>query len=414
MSTQRTFPNWLDAFLEYSDDNFTPPQFDEWAGINAIAGALQRKVWLPWSDTLNYYPNLFILLVSLPGAGKTTAINKTVGLLQEMNSRSGTMHFIPSQITEAEFIEQMSTQTSFNVGTVVRTQSAGYYFASEASNSLKNVYGDFLACLTDFYDNPNFWEKSTRKDGRKTLKNVNLNLIAGSTFDYLSKLVSDENIMGGFASRIIYVLSSGKEIKPQKFQAGIKDAETKQLRVDFRKELVADLRRIHTLAGEFAPTPEFARTWEDWHYKFETRRAAEPSEKLQSLLVRTNTNLIKVCMCLSAAESNDLLLKAHHFERAWKMLEPIVTEIPAIFRSSKALDVHSQSGLNNAIIKGAEAAGGQISEHDLKSTLLGRGFSGARVRETVDYMIKVGDLKVVAVSSAGQTYEFVGDLNRYL
>lgn len=413
MST-RKFPNWMDAYCDWADDAFTPPQFNEWAALSTIAGALERKTWLPWNDTFAYYPNLYILLVSLPGAGKSTAIAKSTSLLREMNRRENRMHFIPSQITEAEFIETMGVATAFNVGSVVHTQSSGYYFASEASNSLKNVYGDFIACLTDFFDNPQFWEKSTRKDGRKTLKNVSLNLLAGSTFDYLSKLVNDENIMGGFASRLIYVLSSEKKVRVQGFQSGIIDEETKRLRVEYRKALVDDLHAIHKLTGTFSATPEFGRAWEKWYMEFETKRQEEPSEKLQSLLVRTNTNLIKISMLLSVAEADDLVLRENHFHRAWQLLEPITAEIPKIFRNSKALDTKSQVGLNNAIIA-AVTRHGTMSEEDLRSLLMGRGFFGKMADDTIERMLKLKQLRVVSVSAqTGQVFEFVGDINSYL
>ena len=218
--TKRNFPDWLDAYAQYSNDNFVPPQFNQWSGLSVVAGALERKVWLPWNDTFSYYPNIFVLMVSLPGAGKSTALNKAIGILQDMNARTSSLNIIPSQVTEAKFIDLMSAQTVFEYGTQMIYQSAGYYFASEASNSLKNVFGDFIACLTDFYDCPPFWEKATKKDDKITLRNVSLNLLAGSTFDYLSKLVTDDNIMGGFASRLIYVVHREKLVRKQKFQLG--------------------------------------------------------------------------------------------------------------------------------------------------------------------------------------------------
>lgn len=414
MSESRTFPNFLDAYMEYADDNFTPIQFNEWSGLSIIAGALERKVWLPWNDHYSFYPNIYVLLVSLPGAGKSTALTKATGLLQEMNRAKNQLNIIPSQATEAKFIELMGIQSAFQIGSKVHTQSAGYYFASEASNALRNIYGDFIACLTEFYDSPQFWEKATLKDGKTTLKNVTMNIIAGSTFDYLSKLVSDENIMGGFASRLIYVLSAEKVVRDQPFQNGISTEDDKQSRLEYRNALVKDLRHIHSMTGPFKATKEFGEAWRVWYREYEQKRLELSSEKLQSLLVRTNTNMIKVSMLLSAAESGDMTLKLNHFERAKQLVLPIAASIPSIFRASKAADNNSQAGLNNAILKHTIAAG-RIDEKKLKTQLLGQGFTVRRALETIETMKSNGDLKVVSVSAqTGQVLEFVGNVNDYL
>src|SRR5690606_11504383 len=124
----RHFDNFLDAYLEYANDDFVPEKFNLWSGLSAIAGALERKVWLPWGDTFSYYPNIFVLLVALPGVGKSTALNKAIGLLQEMNLKDNRLKLIPSQVTEAKFIEMMGFSNPFHIGTQIYNQSSGFYW----------------------------------------------------------------------------------------------------------------------------------------------------------------------------------------------------------------------------------------------------------------------------------------------
>ena len=42
----RNFPNWLQAYCEYSQNTEAPERMRMWCGISAIAGALRRKVWI--------------------------------------------------------------------------------------------------------------------------------------------------------------------------------------------------------------------------------------------------------------------------------------------------------------------------------------------------------------------------------
>lgn len=408
----RHFKDFLEAYQHYTDDNFVPENFNTWCGISAVAGALERKVWLPWSDTLSYYPNLYILMVALPGVGKSTALNKSVGLLQEMNLAKGSMQLVPSQVTEAKFIELMGTQTSFQHGTSLHNQSAGYYFASEASNSLRNVYGDFIACLTDFYDCPPHWEKATLKDDKITLKNLCLNLIAGSTFEYLSKLVTAEQVMGGFASRLIYVVHDAKGVKEQEFQSGMNGGNS-PARKDFRRKLVEDLRDIHSMVGPFSGSPEFGAAWKAWNFKFEKERQEIGSEKLQSLMARVNTNALKLSMILSASESSERRLELHHWEKALAILEEPVKKIPSIFRTARAGNTESQDGLTQAVIRlcGKE----QITTmNQLKAALMSAGFQPGRIDYTMNFMCTNGMLDKEVLPNGKTNVQLTIDPDSYL
>lgn len=410
MPGPRNFENFIDAYLAYANDSFTPEKFNLWSGLSAVAGALERKVWLPWSDTFSYFPNIYVLLVALPGVGKSTALNKSIGLLQDMDRTKGNLKLIPSQVTEAKFIELMGYSAPFEIGTRVYNQSAGYYWASEASNSLRNIYGDFTACLTDFYDCPPFWEKATLKDDKITLTNVCLNLIAGSTFDYLGKLVTTDNIMGGFASRLIYVVHRDKMIRNQQFQLG--GSKKDEARKDYRVKLIQDLQQIHEMVGPFRATQEFGDAWEAWYPAYEEMRQSQKSEKMQSLLARANTNVMKLAMLFSACESNDRILKINHWDRAITLIEECGREIPMIFREAQAGDTSSQAGLNQAILKFMDKKTLPISQ--LKMHLLTSGFPAAKIDASLNYMMTNGGLKAVGDSALGLTVKLLLNPNDHV
>lgn len=337
----RRFPDFLKAYQAYTDDGFIPPQFNTWTALSIIAGALERKVWLPWSDSYSFYPNIYALLISPPGDGKSMAINTGIKLLQAVNKKTGLLNIMPNQVTEAKFIELMGTGRSFSENKsekeIIHGQNAGYYFASEASNELKNVFGDFIACLTSFYDCPDTWERATKKDGKKIqLKNVCMNLIAGSTFDYLGKLVNDENIRGGFASRLIYIVSKNKEVYDQQFQQGISESVTAAEREVYKDALIDDLTSISKMVGPMKASQEFGKAWEKWYPEFERNRRKLQSEKLQSLIARANTNVLKVSMLLSAAESDDRELKLKHWTQAVELVLPLYESLPSLFREARS------------------------------------------------------------------------------
>lgn len=401
----RRFKSFLDAYCEYAADDFCPPQFAEWCALSVVAAALERRVWLPWNQKYTFFPNIYVLLVSHPGQGKSVSLDAAVDVLKAVSRKTGTINIMPAQVTEAKFIELMGHGRSFmhkwteesldEAGTKVLTpkemtyfQNAAFYYASEASATLKNIFGDFIACLTNFYDCPSAWSRATKKDGKPiVLQNVCMNMLAASTFDYLGKIVSDENIQGGFASRVIYVQQLEDKIRVQKFQSGL-DADSRKEYANYQAALVEDLTAISKLIGPMHATPEYGAAWEAW-YPEQQRSLLNKEERMRSILTRTNTNVFKVSMLLSAAESDDRTLKLHHLERAIQLVEGVNAHVPRIFIESKAAQGprgRAGDALANAIksklLRATRVKG------DLCRELTMQGYSPRNIDETLDALIR--------------------------
>jgi hypothetical protein len=406
----RRFPDFFDAFQDYTQDEFVPAQFNQWSCLSTVAAALERKVWLQWSDSWACYPNIYVLLVAGPGEGKTQALRNSVGLLDEANRRlGGSINMLPNQATEAAFIKLVGQGRSFTMGTRIVFQNAAFYRAEEASASLRNIYGEFLACLTDLYDCPDRWARATVKDGTTPieLKNVCINLLAASTFDYLSELVNDKNIMGGFASRLIYVLSKNKPITAQRFQGGGRTAEIQQERNEYRKALVDDLCSIHKIMGPMSADEEFKAAWESWWVESETQRKSYGSEKLQSLLVRANLHMLKTSMLFSACESDERVLRKRHWDRALSLVTPAMATIPDIFRESRAQGIaKGQKNVTHAIFH-ALASGKEFTASTLRGTLIAAGGRSTEIDSVLGALISIGDIR----SGGGGKLEILGDPN---
>lgn len=393
--SKRNFPNFLDAYVEYMDNKHAPRIFHTWTGISTIAGALERKVWLPIDAEFSHFPNMFVFLVAHPGVGKSSALDKGTALLRELNrTKEGRINFMPTQVTEAQFINLMSVSDIYEVGSVKYYQSAAYYAASEASNSLKNLFGDFIACITDFYGCPQDWKKSTVKGGTVKLNNICFNLIAGSTFDYLSKLITNDNIMGGFASRITYVIYNEKATDEEiAYKAQLQTSLIGEAveRLKYRAALVEDLADIHKMIGAFRCTPELGAAYTEWFKVYEKARQDNPSEKMQSLLVRKPTSLFKLCMNLSAAESSERIITGAHWERALSMIENVEKDLPGMLRESKATQVRTQDGVNQAIMS-SFIKGMPLTKTSLLGKLLLKGFDSRLVGDTLRSMIDANQI----------------------
>lgn len=394
----RNFENFIDAYVEYANNKHAPKLFHLWAGISMIAASLERKVCFPQDDMFAYFPNLYIFLVSHPGVGKSSALNRSLDLLRELNRTcGGKVHIMPNQFTEAALVGGMKRATqAYNIGSHIIKHTSGYFCASEGSNSLKEVKGDIIPPLTQFYDCESMFTKETESKGKEEIPNVCLNMIAACTYDVMNRLLGNDQIMGGFASRITYVTYSEKltqeEIEAKIDFADYEDEATINERARLRRLLLEDLSQINKLMGEFRREPDAKAAYREWYVKYELERQEHPSERMQSLLIRKPTIVNKLAMTMSVCESNDLVVKLSHWERALKLMADVEVSLPTMLRDARSRDVKSQSGLNNCIFK-YFAMPVHHTTQGLYREVGRHGFDPQLIRNTVSMMSDSGDIR---------------------
>ena len=61
----RLVPDWIESYLEATDNTEPPILYRTWTAVSVIAAVLQRKVFLEWHTRI--FPNMYIVLVGPPG-----------------------------------------------------------------------------------------------------------------------------------------------------------------------------------------------------------------------------------------------------------------------------------------------------------------------------------------------------------
>lgn len=391
----RNFPNFLKAYVEYASDGFCPPQFHLWTGLSIVAGALERKVWLEQHldhASIMHYPNIYALLVSHPAVGKTTAMERGMDLLEDMRAMfNPNFKIIPNQITEPALVDAMKIRDEIKIGpSLFAFHSSGFFYASEASASaLQNLYGEFTSTLTAFYDCPKWFRKKTKGEKEMTeLPNVCFNVLAGSTFNYLKSLVNEESVMGGFASRIIYVICRDRLVRKSKWAPARKLDHTDKR--EMRDKLIEDLNAIHSLVGKFTPNQEFVDAWEADQPEFDRYLISLDSPRMESLMARKFTNLMKVCMLLSVCESDSLVLTKQHWEKAKTIMDEVTKDNPMILSQAMIADRTSQSGLYQLIGQTLKKNGGEMTMMDLRRAIASNGNRANESKDSIDFLIGSG------------------------
>lgn len=409
---KRNFPSFLKAYVEFAEDGFCPPQFHLWTGLSIIAGALERKVRIDQHldhDTLMHYPNIYVMLVSHPAVGKTTAMTRGVDFLERLRAEEDRgFKIIPNQATEPALVELMKVRQKFQFNDYEVFQSCGFFYAEEASSSaLQNTCGDFIATLTAFYDCPKVFRKGIKMDKDTTeIYNTCFNLLAGSTFNYLKTLVNEETALGGFASRCIYVLAKDRKVRTPKWRTARADYQGNKRMSEL---LFEDLKAIHKLVGVFQPTPGLIERWEAWQPEFDKYIIRLQSPRLEAIYARKPVNILKVCMLLSASERSDLVLTEDHWEQALALIEEASKDNPFVISSAIISNTESQSSINHLILQTLKHHGGCMDVMNLRGVVMQNGNDVTKFAPTLKFLGDAGKVKLVTKEGGGNIVTLVGD-----
>ena len=99
----RILNNWIDEFVELTNHLPSPLLFRKWAGISAIAGVLERKVWVRTMN-MELYPNLYVVLTGPPGVGKTVATS----LVEDLWRAIPGLPVAPKSVTKPSLIDALT------------------------------------------------------------------------------------------------------------------------------------------------------------------------------------------------------------------------------------------------------------------------------------------------------------------
>lgn len=320
----RQLGRWTDEFTKYMAGKGSPTIFVRWAGIFAIAAALERKVWIRSAKGI-LYPNLYIITVGPPGAGKTLSTSVVYDLLTKLDD-----HYIaPSSVTKASLIDALvgaerklirpkedPAIISFNSLTVA---------SDELGVFLPSYENDFMNVLTNIYDCRVYSE--TRRTAKINIKMdaPQLNFTAATTPSYLTGVLPEGAWDQGFLSRTMLIYS-GAEAPKAIFNEFTWDAKTEAL-------LEHDLRHIGQLYGKINFTEESKELIEAWHMS-----GGEPAPnhpKLAHYNTRRTAHLLKLCMIASVSRGDDLTVTVDDFAEALDWLTEAEAVMPDIFKAMK-------------------------------------------------------------------------------
>jgi len=323
---QRKLDNWLNAYLEYTDNSESPLAFHLWTAMGCIGAALQRKVYMRWGHT-DIYPNQYVVLVGPSGrARKGEAITIGRSMVKTLN-----IPMLGEDNSPEAIIKQMDDSAgAFKDETTgnMREMSSMAGFLEELSVFTGEQNKRFLAMLTNWYDSRDDWQRRTKNKGINELAGMCFNLVAATAPDWLPLILPHEAIGGGFTSRCIFIVETQK-------RKIISNPNLKPPDKALRDRLIHDLEIIHTLTGEYKFTPETLEQYENWYVqeekKIEKGEGPVNDPAFAGYISRRATHVKKLGMIIAASQHDRRELDLDSFEVALNLMEKAEVGMQKVF-----------------------------------------------------------------------------------
>lgn len=317
----RQVDDWIESYLQYTDNSEPPKLYREWVAISVIASVLERKCYLEWGE-LTFYPNLYIVLVGPSGkCRKGTAMGVGASMLRERG-----IPMAAEAITREALIRELRNATQEEAD----AESGNLYFHASLtifSQELTVFLGynnlQLMSDITDWYDCRDHWTYRTKNMGTDEITGVWVNLIGATTPELIRSTLPQDAIGGGLSSRIIFVY---EEEKGKTVAAPFLSEEDQML----REKLTQDLESIHMLRGRFDITEEFLEKWIAW-YEWQDNNPPFHDPNFQGYVNRRPNHILKLCMVMSASSRSDMVITGDIFDRALGLLRETEKNMPKTF-----------------------------------------------------------------------------------
>jgi len=298
-------------------------------GAYALLGAnVGRRVFLK-TGFREVYPNLYIVIVGPSGWGrKGTAFTPVHSLVRLMGTA-----LCPEKISGAE---RMVWRMREKAGEDFECRERGHIrqsnmacFSEELIVFLRTPphNRDLLAVLTDWYDAPaHLWTYETFKHDEIEIRNPIFSLYGASSPEHLQEILPGKFMQGGFASRTIFVWSSGKRKSTPEEPPPNKSLEG---------SLLAGLADMRKMVGQIKPSKAAQSWYKAWYLEEDQRNSrgewAVMDHHFRDYCGRRPTHLRKLAI-LNAVAKARLSIEVTDFEEALDLLLRTEQHMPQVFQ----------------------------------------------------------------------------------
>lgn len=312
MTILTTTTNFFDLYRHISGDSETPPIFNFWACTSMLSAVVQNRVWFEKYRGERLFPNLYIILVGPSGTGKGLAISQAVRLCEQ----SVYINKYRGKLTFAHLIDHLGKPIENDLGFKTLPDVKLWLIMDELKNDIGSglLVEDFIGFMTEAYTATNYiLNTGTRTSGKVDLDRPLINWFAGTTQQWLLKVLTPDTVLTGFPARCCFIYADDeKDIRKPRIQY---PSDYKEV----YEHLKARLYCIACQKGKFVATQTAEAKIDQWYHE----RVKPEEESQRPSWRRQHSMLIRFAMINTLADGGPLVIQHKHVVRSIAMINTI-------------------------------------------------------------------------------------------
>ena len=392
----RRHKHWIHDFVaKVSPKSEAPERYLYWAAVVTLSGAVRRRCYLDMG-TFAWYPNWYCVLVGPPGlVKKSTTIDVATRILREVPG----VVFGSDCATWQQFVQEVAqADDTFATGGTKESLLDQEYIQSSAITFAISEFGTFfdphdatmVNVLTEFWDGKDSpFRKATKTQGIDVINSPFVNLIAGTTPQWIADNFQRKFGGWGLSSRIIFLHASDvQQYIP--YPDELWGDEIKSWSDSFRD----DLLEVAQMEGPFTLDAEARAFTKPWYTElmqrikaFSTNPNADPW--ISYYLQRKWSHVHKLALVLSISQRSDYRIGLAELKEAIIRCDEVEGELSRIFRGTQDVDRRRAliGDVGAAIVSGLWMTGGRCDASKIYRFTY-RTMSGRETDELLSQMVK--------------------------
>jgi hypothetical protein len=349
---QSAWTGWAQLYREaVSSSTEAADEFHYLALLTVLGAILGRTITIPCGRPL--HPNVYAMLVGPTGDRKSTAAQLALDLLYLTAPELLVLNGVGSQEGLMERMAEADNGNPLHSRTLLYVDE----MASFLKKGRRESSGSLLEFVTEIFQGPEFKTHATRTKAIH-LKQPTLSILAASTPAWLEAALEEEDILGGFTNRFVYVAAPAKPDNP--LPALPDKPKLRSLASWIRKAAATPARTLGWATGVEQQWTEFYLAWR--------RATAGQDERVRALLRRIDLYILKFAS-ISAAMDDCGEVQSSHLSTAIDLGRFLAGCSLSILGD---LGEHKDCRLERLIEQKLKAANGTMRRKQLRQILGGR------------------------------------------
>lgn len=334
-----------ELFRLYTSEHPASDNYIDATWLFIISAALQRRVWLDSSNKI--FPNQYIILVAPPGTGKSiTSVAhefltwfKEGGIINDgrdtENANNPTKLLFPcsaNSTTFEKFVETLSANRQIVRAKPTYIHCSTAFVLDELTSLFKKESEAMMSLLLSGWVCVGEFEHTTIKRGCNYVKNMCVNMIAGTQPDTFTKLREKDIITSGLSRRLICIWESKSRVRHF-----LRPTFTPE-QLNARGAILSHLLQLARLYGPCTYTPE-AMEYVQNHFADAGRWILNKSPYLANYYSTKNEHFHKIAMAFHFGESTSMTIGLPTCVKAIDFLERIEQKMHLCYAPKAQTDV---------------------------------------------------------------------------